>query len=620
MPDRDTIKNVISEAEPKTIGDYFLLDKKIKEIKKNQEIESESLFKIAILFSFTAKGIKEAINVECCKLGVIPEFFAGDYKQYAQDILNKNSELYRFKPNVVFFFIDIKSLFGENFFSPYQISNEERKRFVEEKLEEVKKLLQTLSKRTSAKIVFHNFEVPCHSPLGILESKEKFGFIESIEYLNSELRKFIKLNSPIFLFDYNSFSSRIGKDKILDHKMYYLADMKIGMEYLATLAKEYLSYIKPLLSLSKKCLVLDLDNTLWGGIIGEDGIEGIKLGPTSEGMPFWEFQKYILELFNRGVILAINSSNNPDDVLKALREHPYMILKEDHFASMQINWNDKVSNIKKIAEEIGIDVSSMVFIDDSQVNRQIIKEALPEVTVVDMPEDSSLYLKTIMEIDDFNTFSLTVEDTKRGQMYSAQRERKKFQETSGNIDEYLKNLNTVVTFEKVNNFTIPRIAQLTQKTNQFNMTTKRYLDTEIKNFSENENYFVFSVKVEDKFGDNGITGTSIIEKQGKEWRIDIFLLSCRVIGRAIEKVMLARIIEQAKKEGVKTLIGEFIPTAKNSPAKNFYENCGFKPRVKREIKFLTPGKPLWQDNFQSWDIDLKDVSFDYPEFIKVLKI
>ncbi|MEK6875912.1 MAG: HAD-IIIC family phosphatase, partial [Nanoarchaeota archaeon] len=328
-------------------------------------------------------------------------------------------------------------------------------------------------------------------------------------------------------------------------------------------------YIKPMMSLSKKCIVLDLDNTLWGGIIGEDGLEGIKLGPTPEGRPFMEFQQYLLSLFNRGVILAINSKNNYDDAIEVFRKHPHMALKEEHFAAMQINWNDKIENMKAIADELNIGTDSFVFIDDDKANRQMIREAFPEINVVEMPEDQSLYLKTLMGLNDFNTLQITEEDKKRGHMYVQQRRRTEFQKSTANLADFLKSLNIVVTAEKANKFNIPRISQLTQKTNQFNMATKRYMEEEIKKLAEDKNFLIFSVKVEDKFGDNGITGAAIVKKGKDAWNIDTFLLSCRVIGRKVEETLLAYIAREAKKAGANRLTADFIPTKKNSVAKDF---------------------------------------------------
>lgn len=587
------------------IPDYF---KEYNSIKKNMKAEDTNQFKrmkIAVLSSSTIKGIKEVLFVKCYNLGIIPEILIGGYSQYNQEILDDNSQLYNFKPDLVILFIDTKSLLGNMFFDYYQLSEEEKDNLFGSIINQIKLLVDKISQNLNCKIVLHNFEVPVNSPLGIVDNKQRLGFIEFVKNINSEIGRQFKENNQIFVFDYDAFCSKWGKENILDYKMYYLGDIKISFKYLPRLCEEYISYIKPLLALTKKCIVLDLDNILWGGIIGEDGLEGIKLGPTPEGRPFLEFQRYILSLFNTGIILAINSKNNPEDAFKVLREHPHMILKEKYFASIKINWDDKISNMKTIAEEINIGLDSLVFFDDDKLNREIIRTALPEVKVVDLPEDPSLYLKTLMELNDFNSFHFSEEDKKRGQMYADQRKRQELSKTTIDVTEYLKALDMVVTIEKANSFNIPRISQLTQKTNQFNMTTKRYLEEDIKKFADSNKYLVYSARVEDKFGDNGIIGVVIVKKEEKKWIIDSFLLSCRIIGRRVEETMLAYILEEAKKESVNTLIGEFILTKKNIPAKEFYKKNGFKLIEEKE-------------SLQIWAFQVEKI-YKYPEFIKIVK-
>ncbi|MFH1606873.1 MAG: HAD-IIIC family phosphatase [Nanoarchaeota archaeon] len=589
----------------KNITDYFKEYNLIKNTTETKDVEQFKRIKIAVLSSSTIKGLNEILFVKCYELGIIPEIFIGEYNQYNQEILDDNSKLYRFKPDLIILFIDTQSLLGDMFFDYYSLSEENKDNLMKNKIIQIKLLMNKISRNLNCKIVLHNFEVPINSPLGIIDNKQRLGFIEFVKNINSKISGYFKENNQIFIFDYDLFCSKWGKKNIIDYKMYYFGDIKINFEYLPKLCEEYIAYIKPLMSLTKKCIVLDLDNTLWGGIIGEDGLEGIKLGPTSEGRPFLEFQKYILSLFNRGIILAINSKNNPEDALNVLKNHPYMILKEKHFASIKINWNDKISNMKAIAKEINIGLDSLVFFDDDKLNREMIKTALPNVKVVNLPEDSSLYLKTLMELDDFNSFYFSEEDKKKGKMYADQRKRQELSKTTTDITKYLKALEMIVTIEKATSFTIPRISQLTQKTNQFNMTTKRYMEEDVKKNSDNKDFLVFSIKLEDKFGDNGITGVAIVEKKNKVWVIDSFLLSCRIIGRQVEETMLAYIIEEAKKENVKTLIGEFITTKKNIPAKDFYKKNGFKLIEKT-------------NELQKWQYKTNQ-KYNYPKFIKVIK-
>lgn len=597
------IKKIITEKKPTSVGDYFNLSKKIKEDIKNRGVEAEKKFKIAILSSFTLRGLEEVLLVKCCELGVLPEFYIGNYNQYNQEILDEQSGLYSFAPNLAIVFVDVRSMMGDLYFWPYSLSDEERKEWVTEKVREFSILLEKLKQKTKAKILFHNFEVPGYSPLGVAENKQPFGFFESVEKINSDLREAYKKDSQIFIFDFNAFSSQVGKRALLDYKMYHLADIKLDLQLLPLLGDAYVSYLKPALSQIKKCIVLDLDNTLWGGVIGEDGIEGIKLGPTPEGRPFWEFQKHLLSLFQKGIILAINSKNNLEDALKVLREHPHMILREENFASMRINWNDKVSNLKAIVEELNIGSDSLVFFDDDKLNREMVRGEMPEVAVPELPDDPSLYVSTLINLNDFHSFQITKEDKERGKMYVEQRKRYEFQGAVTDVKDYLRGLQTKVEIEDLNDFNLARIVQLIKKTNQFNMTTRRYSEEDVVKMKQ-EGFWIFSVGVKDKFGDNGVTGLAMIEKKPAVWKIDTFLLSCRVIGRGVEEVILGRILAEAKKNGIKILAAEFIPTTKNAPAKGFYQKVGFVLQGEEN------GAELWHF----------DVSKEYlpPDYIEVM--
>lgn len=565
---------------------------------------TEKTVNIAILSSFTARPIKDGLRVACENAGMRANIYLGEYNQYAQEILNPQSGLYGSNPEFTILFIETRTLLGDNFFMPYSISDEARRDFVKEKYQEIVSLVECVKKNSSSKILIHNFEIPTHSPLGILENKQSFGFVEAIEKLNDMLRDIFKQDPRVFVFDYECFCGRAGKERIFDHKMYYLGDIKLNPQLIPALAKEYVGYLKPLLSRSKKCLVLDCDNTLWGGIIGEDGIEGIRLGPTPEGRPFLEFQKHIFSLFQRGVVLAINSKNNYDDVIRVLREHPHMILKEEHFAAVRINWEDKVANMRALANDLNLGIDSFVFVDDEQINRDMVRSMIPEVSVVELPADPALYMKTISEIDDFHILALTDEDKERGKMYAVDRQRKEIQSIATDLNEYLRGLQTVVAIERANSMTIPRIAQLTQKTNQFNMTTRRYLQEDIEGLARRGDFLVISLSARDRFGDNGVVGVAIIEKGSNQWRIDSFLLSCRVIGRRIEETLLAYIAQQAAKESADILIGEFISSKKNAPAKGFYEKNGFVHA---------------RDNAQTeiWEYDLTK-EYSFPDFIQVI--
>lgn len=560
--------------------------------------------KIAIIASSTVKSLEKTLAVKVRDLGLTPEIYLGPYGQASQEILEKKSDLYAFQPDLTIVFIDTRALLGDRFFDYHQLSAGEKNKLFENILGQLKLLADKLKRGLQAKIILHNFEVPFTSPFGIIDNKQKLGLGEFVKKLNLEIENLFRRDPQIFIFDYEAFCAKWGKSNVFDHKLYYFGDFQISFAYLPKLAEEYISYIKPLAALTKKCLVLDLDNTLWGGVVGEDGLAGLKLGPTPEGRPFWEFQKHLLSLFHRGVILAINSKNNPKDAWDALNRHPHMVLKEQHFASVQINWRDKVSNLKAIAKELNIGLDSLVFIDDDKLNREVVKNELPEVTVVDLPEDPALYPKTLLELNHFNSFYFSAEDKKKGQMYAEQRQRLKLNQETGDVTEYLKALEMTVTVAKATSFSIPRLAQLTQKTNQFNMTTRRYTEEDIVRLAKDKSFLVLGVGVEDKFGDNGLSGVVIVEKKPQAWRLETFLLSCRVIGRRVEEAVLAYVARRAKKAGAKKLIGEFISTAKNAPAKNFYQSQGF--RLDKE-----EGGEIWSRTLAR--------KFAGPGFIKIIE-
>lgn len=564
------------------------------------------MLKIAILPSFTFDGIEKYLKADCARVGLGIQIYLGKYGQHLQEILDKGSGLYQFAPEVIIVFIDLQSFWGEDLFSRQNVDDGGKLALISQKEQEIKNLITALLCFTEAKIIFHNFEVPTYSPLGILENKQSLGIIEMVQMLNARLRDSYKNNNRVFIFDYDAFCAKIGKENIVDPKMYYLGDLKVDFRNFHRLSHEYLSYIKPLVGLQKKCLVLDLDNTLWGGILGEDGLENIRLGPTPEGRPFLEFQKHLLHLFNRGVILALNSKNNIDEVFDVFKRHPYMVLRENHFASMKVNWNDKVSNMQAIAEELNIGVESLVFIDDDETNREMIKKILPTVSVVDLPPDPALYVYTLHKINDFNTLQWTEEDRERGEMYVAQRRREELKKTITGVADFFKSLNLRMYISNTDRKTLPRVAQLIQKTNQFNLTTKRYLEEQVAKFLQSKNFAVRQIRVEDKFGDYGLTGVAIIQKEPTKWVIDSFLLSCRVLGKNLEKAFMTKILEEAKGEGVKEVIGEFVSTPKNAPAKSFYQDCGFRPLKKT-------------DRGSQWSFNLVRSVPPGPEYIEIIK-
>ena len=339
--------------------------------------------------------------------------------------------------------------------------------------------------------------------------------------------------------------------------------------------------------MKKKCIVLDLDNTLWGGVVGEEGYNNIVLSHSGQGASFVAFQQALLDLYHRGIILAINSSNNSNDAMEVIEKHPNMILKPHHFAAIRINWNDKVENMRSIAEELNIGLDSMVFLDDNPTNREAMRTFLPEVETPELPEDSSEYVHFMHPLPYFQSEAITDEDKMRGNLYVTERLRRESEKAFADKESFLKSLLLKMKVVKNDVESIDRLVQLTEKTNQFNTNKRPMTASKISDYSKDPNYCVFSARVMDKFGDYGITAFTLVRKETDEWVIESLLLSCRVIGRGVEEALLSAIAGDGRDAGVSRLRVLFVPTDKNKPARDFVDRY-FTEGVARVESFPNP--------------------------------
>lgn len=325
------------------------------------------------------------------------------------------------------------------------------------------------------------------------------------------------------------------------------------------------------MSNQKKCIVLDLDNTLWGGVAGEDGKDGIALAMDERGSAYMAFQQALRDLHDRGIILAINSHNNENDALDIIDTHPNMILKRPHFAAMRLNWDDKAENLRALAKELNIGLDSMVFLDDSPVQRELVKATLPEVEVPEMPTDPSLYTQLLLSLPYFETETITDEDKMRGNFYVTERLRLEAQKRYQSRDAFLESLGLSLEVQQDDTPSIARIAQLTEKTNQFNTNKRPYTEEEMGALMNDPRYAVFHARATDRFGDHGIIAVAIVEKAEAEWHVRTMLMSCRVFDRGIEQAFAHAIAAAARAEGASSVVFDFTPTEKNTPAQTFLE-------------------------------------------------
>ncbi|NWF96066.1 MAG: HAD-IIIC family phosphatase [Candidatus Thorarchaeota archaeon] len=533
--------------------------------------------RIAVIGSSTLEPLAACLDTLLRLEGFHPVTLVGGFNTYRQEALSSNSVLTEHRPDVVILNVDLWSMLDRAFISEcVKMSPDMRLELVRKCVDELTVIAKALVQNLSATVLLSNFIVPVFTPFGIADNKLRSGLRELFTEANRALAEAFLNEGRVLVVDLDSIASDFGKSRVVNWNTWYRGTIPYGEDFTVHLAREYTRYFRALKGRSKKCIVLDLDNTLWGGIIGEDGFEGIKLGNTSPGLEYVDFQRALLSLYNRGVILAVDSKNNPEDAMKVIREHPYQVLREEHFAALRINWQSKVQNIVELAEEIGIGLDSMVFIDDNPHERELVRQGCPDVMVVDLPKNPHLYRATIEQLSVFDVLAITKEDLERGSMYAGRRKRTELESQSASLEEFLRTLELKVHIKRADAFTTPRIVQLINKTNQFNVTTRRYTEVEVRSMSSSADSIVYGMSVTDRFGDEGLVGVGILKKRDNRWWIDSFLMSCRVIGRSVETALLVKMVSDAQAQGATEVYGEFIPTKKNAPAKDFFEQHGFE--------------------------------------------
>jgi FkbH-like protein len=605
----ERIQNILAPAkkDPSYLN-LWSAYKKIQALNLNFSKKDPKALRLAVIGSTTLEPLAACLDIKARIAGFNVETYVGGFNTYRQEVLDKNSELYKAATDIIILSIDAWSILDKLFIAKYiRMSSKERKSLQKEVISDIKSIVDELEASTSAIILVNNFVVPVFTPLGIADNKQDIGLRQFFSELNISLVQSLQNNARSFVVDLDAIAGDFGKSRIINWNTWYRGSIPFSEHFTPILADEYLRYILAMKGQTKKCIVLDLDNTLWGGIIGEDGIEGIKLGNTAPGIEYVEFQRTLLGLYNRGIILAICSKNNYEDAIKVFREHPYQVLKEEHFAAMRINWQNKSANLEELAAEINIGLDSMVFLDDNPVERAQVSQVHPEVLVVDMPENSRLFRDMLEHLNVFDVLSITKEDLTRGEMYAGKRKRSELEKSATSIEDFLRTLELKVRVNEVSDFDTPRVVQLIGKTNQFNTTTRRYTDAEINSFRKSRDIAVYSMAVQDKFGDEGVVAVAIIRKKNGDWLIDSLLMSCRVIGRSVETAMLAKIVADARKAKASRIIGEFIPTKKNLPAEDFYKRHGF-------------GMPTTStENVTSWTLNLDEQTVDVPEWIELIE-
>ena len=545
----------------------------LKKKAKGEQGVTSGTTNIALLCDTASQFLHLAIKGTGLCSNVSYKIWEADYNQIDHEVFNIDSNLNSSPHDYIIVLRSSEHLLN----AFYKTELSARSSFADSQIEYLQSLLNQITSKCKSKIILNTYFELNDAVFGNYSTKVKSSFLYQVRLLNVALMKLAEENKNLYLLDMAAIVAHRGYTSSFDSKLYIGSDIAYNLDVLPTIAQNIHSIIQSINGQFKKCLILDLDNTMWGGIIGDDGMQGIQIGDLGIGKAFTEWQRWIKELKQRGIILAVCSKNTEDIAKEPFENHPDMELRLDDISIFVANWENKVDNIRYIQSVLNIGFDSMVFLDDNPFEREMVKQGIPEITVPDLPEDPAEYLNYMRAQNLFETASFTEEDTERTKLYREEAKRTVFQKSFANEAEFLQSLYMKSEVAPFNTFTIPRAAQLTQRSNQFNLRTKRYTETQVSEMVNSPNYFTLSFTLEDKFGNHGLISIVILQKENNDVLfIDTWIMSCRVLKRGVERFTLQCIIETAQQNGFSYLAGEYLTTSKNGMVKNHYSDLGFK--------------------------------------------
>ena len=545
-----------------------------QQLKKLSKTDASALpqYSLAVLGDCATQHLATALRGYGVSVGMRLNVFDADYDQIDAQVMAPDSELYRFAPQGVLLQMCTEKL-QEAF---YDRPPEARASFAEDTYARIRQIWSRIGSRIPATVLQCNFPLIDDGVFGQFGNKTEQSFLFQQRKLNYLLMQGCQEAKNTFLIDLDALQTALGRSTFADPKLYYVAKMPISLAALPAAAKLVVDVVRSLQGTVKKCLVLDLDNTLWGGVIGDDGLSGIQIGELGTGHAFSDFQKWLKELKNRGILLTVCSKNNEDTAKEPFEKHPEMVLRLEDFSMFVANWEDKARNIRTIQQALNIGMDSMVFLDDNPFERELVRTMIPEITVPELPEDPALYLQYLRGLDLFETASYSREDAGRTEQYREKAQRAAFEAAFQSYDDYLEALQMRASAAAFDPFHYPRIAQLTQRSNQFNLRTVRYTEAEIEALAQDDSRIGLYFTLKDKFGDHGLISVVVLEKQPEDTLfISEWLMSCRVLKRGMEEFIVDKILSVAAQQGFRRVVGEYIPTPKNAMVKDLYEQLGF---------------------------------------------
>ena len=527
--------------------------------------------RIAVLGTATVGLLTPVLKALCFRDGIEAECYEGLFGAYRQEILDPDSNYYGFAPDVTFIIPTWRDL---------QLAsvNTADEQVVDNVVDEHVRLWETIASRSHSHIVQHAFDLPASESAGLLTSRHAAGRRSLIRTINLRLQEV----APPFVsvLDTEHVMTVVGQDNWSDPVLWHRARQHPSARAFPALVEEQMAHVRAVTGLARKVVVCDLDNTLWGGVIGEDGLGGIKIGGSSpEGEAHLELQRYLKELRSRGVLLAVASKNNPDDARLPFLEHPDMLLRLEDFSAFEANWDDKATNLRCVATKLSLGIDSLVFLDDNPLEREWVRSQLPDVAVVELSGSAANYVRDLDAGRYFDVLAISEEDRQRAEMYRRDHQREAARAQAGSLEEFLTGLDMQATTSRVTGENLARVTQLVNKTNQFNLTTRRYTEAQVSAIAAAPRAWTGVFELSDRFGHHGIVGLMFCvvadTATGDTWEIDTWLMSCRVLGRTLERFMLDRAVDAARAAGITRLVGEYRPTGKNALVGDLFERLGF---------------------------------------------
>jgi FkbH-like protein len=556
--------------------------KEFSQLRKNlkKDFSDLNLVKVAVLGDTATQLLVQSIRGMGYEYGLNLNIWEAEFDQIQHQVQDQNSDFYVFRPDVVIIFQSSHKLLKKY----NQLDGQGREQLATNQIDSIRSIMDLVSGHLGAKVIAFNYNEIDDAVFGSYSNKTSSSFLFQLRKLNYELMLLASENPSLFICDISTIQNRIGKLNFFQPSIYVNTEMVLSIEALPHISARTVDIIAAQTGMFNKCIILDLDNTTWGGIIGDDGIENIQVGSLGIGKAFTEFQYWVKKLKERGIIVAVCSKNTESVAREPFEKHPEMVLRMEDISVFMANWENKADNIRHIQSVLNIGFDSMVFIDDNAFERNIVRDNIPDIQVPEMPEDPAEYLEYLYSLNLFETVSFSGEDLKRTQQYQIEAKRSAVLAKFTDIDDYLESLEMMSEVKFFDKFNTPRIAQLSQRSNQFNLRTVRYTEDDIHGIKDSDIRFGLSFTLGDKFGNHGLICVIILDIESKDTLfIDTWFMSCRVLKRGMEGFVLNCIVDFADKNGYKSVMGEYIPTPKNEMVRNHFSDLGF---VESEGKWI----------------------------------